>query len=63
MPRLAATAAEVRAFHDRFCLCCYCCQWCERGHGSPCPNGCNAGHLLPFALLPAAVRRYTEGEQ
>ena len=49
--------------HDRFCLCCYCCQFCERGHDFPCPGGCNVRHLLPFALLPSAVRRYTEEGQ
>lgn len=41
--------------HARRCLCCYCCEYCERAHGSPCPRGCNAGHLLPSVLLPAAI--------
>ena len=49
---------KAREAHDRACLCCYCCGHCERPHPAPCPRGCNAGHLLPSALLPAAIPRW-----
>lgn len=52
-----ADDGELVRRQDRFTgLCCYCCQWCDRGHVVACPNLCNIGNLPARCFMGMPVK-------
>jgi len=40
--------------------CCYCCEYCDRGHVAPCPRGCDGFVDQPLRDVTAQLRRLNE---